>query len=105
MKIKELKEFSRKLNAITENLGELQQTKSVPLGELLTADFFSTNTKFVSLDQLFESGDFRVESTEDLEAVPSEQLGAHIRANSSYADWSSMLGDAGSQWAVKKIGL
>lgn len=93
------------LDKLQRRLKELSDTTSVPLSELLNPSFLRANTQFTSIEQLFESGGFKAESREDLEAIPDEQMDAHIRANSRFPDWKSLLGEAGKQWAAKKLDL
>jgi hypothetical protein len=94
-----------KLDQLQKAARELSNTKSAPLSEVLSPAFLAKNTKFTSLEQLFESGGFKVDSKEDLEAIPDEQMDAHVRANSDFPDWNSLLQAAGKEWAVKKMGL
>lgn len=94
-----------KLDQLQKGLKDLGDTKSVPLGDLISPAFLQAHTQFSSVEQLFESGGFKVESKEDLEAIPDEAMDAHIRAHSKFPDWKTMLQTAGQEWAIKKIGL
>lgn len=105
IKITGLDEFSRKIESMQKKAEALGRTESAPLGELLSPEFLSANTKFASVEQLFESAGFKVETQEDLDAVPQETIDAHVRANSGYDGWSSLLQAGGKAWAIRKLGF
>ena len=41
----------------------------------------------------------------DFAAIPDEDWDAFIRSISSFADWKSMLNEAGKEWAAQKLDL
>lgn len=104
-KIDGLSELQNKLSELANNARELDGQHSVPLPELLTPSFLSKHTRFLSDDDLFEAGGFKVKSTEDFEAIPSDKLDGFIRSESSFESWQAMLEAAGQEWAVKKLCL
>ncbi|MBS79025.1 hypothetical protein [Variovorax sp.] len=99
LKIKGLENLAR----LRRGVEQLESTTSIPFSELLSAEFLAENTRFTSLEQLFASGGFKVETREDLESIPDEQLDAHVRANSSFEDWRSMMSAALARWAKRKL--
>lgn len=105
IKITGLDELQNKLNDLTTKVHELDGKHSVPVSELLTADFLSRHSRFHSADELFEGGGFKVESTDDLEALPEDKLDEYIRSISNFDSWQGMLVKAGEEWAAKQLGL
>jgi hypothetical protein len=105
IKITGLDEFSKKIDSMKKKVEEVGNTKSVPLGELLSPEFLASNTTFTSVKQLFESAGFSVETQEELDAVPQETIDAHVRAHSNYEDWASLLQAGGKAWAIRKMGF
>lgn len=105
LKIEGLDEFEKSLDALAARADELSKTTSVPLAELLTPEFLAANTTVASLEQFFESGGLRVDSSEDLEAVPAAEMDTHVRSVSAFQSWGDMLQAAGNEWAARKLGL
>ena len=100
-----LSDLSKTLSDLAKRAQELHGEHSVPVNELLTPDFVSAHTRFANVEALFAASPFKIETSEDLEAVPDAEMDAYIRSISSFPDWSSMLGAAGELWASKRLGL
>jgi len=75
----------------------------VPFYELLNNSFISRNSSFSSIEELFESSGFRIESQEDFEAIPDNEWNEFINKNTSFHNWKDMLNAAGEEWAKKQI--
>jgi hypothetical protein len=105
MKIEGLDELQKKLDKLAKNAEELDGTHSVSLDEVLTPDFISRHTRFSDASELFEAGGFNAGSQEEFEAIPEDELDAFIQSESSFESWQEMLGAAGQEWAIAKMGL
>jgi hypothetical protein len=105
LKIKGLKEFSKKLDSLAKNAKELDGTHSVPVSELLTSSFISKHTRFSNANEMFEASGFKIESPEDFKAIPDDKWDDFIRSISSFQNWQSMLTEATKAWATKKLGF
>jgi hypothetical protein len=79
--------------------------QEVPLPELLTPSFLASCSRFQSADEMFEASGFEVQSTEDFKAIPDAEWDVFIRDNTSYEDWTAMLGDAVKARVIKQLGL
>lgn len=104
-KIDGLDELQKKLDDLAKNAEALDGEHSVPVSELLTDDFIAKHTSFASTDAMFEASGFKIETQEDFAAIPDDEWDTFIRSVSSFDDWQSMLGAAGQEWAVRKLGL
>ena len=93
------------LDELARNLEGISGTQNVPIEELLTPEFVSSHTKFANIEEMFEASGFKIESQDDFASIPDEDWDKFIRTISAFSDWESMLGEAGSAWAVKKLGL
>lgn len=100
-----LKEFQSKLDSLSRKAKRLDGQHQIPIAELLTNSFVSKHTSFASLDELFEASGFKIESREDIVAIPDGKWDAFICKNSGFADWASMLESASEKWVVKQLGL
>jgi len=62
--------------------------------ELFTSDFMRQYTQYESIDELLSSGGFVVNSEEDYEAIPDEDIDAHVRRTTNFLSWKEMLTEA-----------
>src|SRR5574340_1214906 len=105
LKITGLEELTRKLDDLAESANDLHGTHSVPVGEMLTPDFVHAHTRFANVDEFFDASGFKVDSTEDFEAIPTEELDKFVRSVSSFESWQAMAAEAAKAWAAKKLGF
>ncbi|MBC3877544.1 hypothetical protein H8K38_06980 [Undibacterium sp. FT79W] len=105
LKITGLDELTNQLDRMAKGAEELDGTNSVPMAELLSPEFVSSHTKFANADEMFESSGFKIESQDDFSAIPDAEWDEFIRSISSFSDWQSMLGEAASTWAAKRLGF
>lgn len=105
LKITGLDELTNQLDQMARGVEELEGTHTVLMTELLSPEFVSSHTKFANAEEMFEASGFKIESQNDFAAIPDAEWDAFIRSISSFSDWQSMLGEAGSVWAAKKLGI
>lgn len=104
-KIDGLDELQKQLKKMEKGARELERTKTVPLEQLLTPTFMRKYSPFSSFDELLAAGNFEVNSQEDFEAIPDDVFNRHIATHTNFSTWDDMLGEATSQYALKKMGL
>jgi len=95
-----LKKFQQNL----KDLGD-QGKQGVPLTELMSPAFVASCSKFGSLQELFDSSGFKVESPEDFAAIPDQEWDSYIQANTTYSSWLEMQQAAVGDWTKRKLGL
>lgn len=107
MQLKGFDEFSKKLKRISDNAQRLERSgpQSVPLTEILNPQFVSSHTRFADVDSLFKESGFKIDSQEDLKAIPDDEWDQFIRRETTFASWKEMLSVAGAQWAKKQLGF
>jgi hypothetical protein len=103
LKVTGLEELQRELNDMARRAEDLSGTHSVPISELLTPDFLLQCSRFHSLDEMFEASCFKTESEADFAAIPDAAWDEFIRANTSFANWEAMQGEAASAWAARRL--
>ena len=103
IKVTGLDQFRKQLEDLKNKVQSLSGQQSVPLNELLTADFLATCSTFSSAGEMFERSGFKVESEEDFAAIPDEAWDDFICSNTSYFNWREMLRAAGAAWAKRKL--
>lgn len=105
LKITGLEEFQRELDTMARRAESLSGNHNVPIPELLTPDFLSRCSRFHSAEEMFEASGFKIETAEDFAAIPDAEWDEFIRANTSFASWEAMLGEAGGEWAARRLGF
>lgn len=66
-------DLQRKLEDLKNQAEEAEGTHSVSISELLTPEFLASCSAFSSIEELFEASGFKIESTNDFEAVPDSE--------------------------------
>lgn len=105
LKITGLNELTKKLDDLSEKAETLGGNHSVQISELLTTTFVSKHTHFANADEMFAASGYKLETQEDFAAIPDDKWDEFIRSVSSFSDWQAMLGEAGKEWAARKLGF
>ncbi len=105
LKITGLDEFMNSLEKMQKAAEELETEQSIPFDELFTTSFMEEHTKFKSIYELLESGNFIVNSQEDFEAIPDSELDEHIKVVTDFSTWEEMLASATELCIAKKLGF
>lgn len=105
LKITGLNDFMKKLDDLEKRVQALDGEHHVPVKDLLTPAFVSRHTRFTDIDELFAASGFKVETQEDLAAIPDAEWDEFISSVSSFPDWGAMLGEATKEWAMKRLGI
>ncbi|TGE33466.1 hypothetical protein E4K68_08150 [Desulfosporosinus sp. Sb-LF] len=61
-------------------------------------------TQFESIEELLSSGGFEVNSEEDYEAIPDEDIDIHVAKTTNFSSWKEMLTDAVEAYTIKQSG-
>jgi hypothetical protein len=104
IKIRGIENLRKKLEDLEKranSLGGLQ----ILVSELLSPSFVSKHTRFSSAEELFEAGGFKVETEEDLAAIPDDLWDLYIQSVSEFKNWQAMLDEAIKEWAMKGLGF
>jgi len=95
----------RKLRDLQRNAEHLAGEHSVLLTELFPDEFMLRHTEFPSIGLMFAASGFKVESTEDLVAIPGEAWDRFVREGTRFASWAEMKNAAVQEWAMRRLGL
>jgi len=93
------------LEDMEEKAEDLHGDQEVPISDLFTDDFMETHTSFGSLDEFFEQSPWDVESDEDIEAIPQDEMDDYVAENTDFPHTEGMTSKAGSEWAAKQLGF
>lgn len=105
MSVKGFDDVRKKINNLSKNVAEMEQTKSASLTEILMPEFMAQHTDYATAEEFFEASGFDVSNQKAFESIPEEQLDAFVTSASSFTSWREMLNAAGSLWAQRKLGL
>jgi hypothetical protein len=62
-------------------------------------------TEFVTIEDMFEASEFNLESNEDFDLIPEEQLDKFVSIHSRFSSWREMLDKAGEEYILRKLGF
>ena len=88
---------------LQKNASGLSDTNSIPLGDLMNPSFISSCSQYSNFEELIEASGFKVESKEDLEAIPDQEWEQFIQKNTSYEGWIEMQQDAGIRYLTANL--
>ncbi|MDH0562169.1 hypothetical protein [Acinetobacter courvalinii] len=91
------------LNKLTENVKKLEGQSEISLGTLFNDGFLQSNTNFQNIDELFEKAGFKVETPEDFDAIPQEEIDQFIRENTKYESFSDLQTKAVTEYVRKNL--
>ena len=98
-------DLSNYFSNLEENAKELDGTRSVPLDDLLDSKFLRKHSSFSSFDELLKAGNFKADTQEEFESIPDEEFDKHIASCTDFSFWEEMLEEAGSEYALRQLGL
>lgn len=105
VKITGLDQLQAKLQRMAQAAQAVDGPQEVQLGELFPPEFIRACSRFGSVGEFLTATGFRIQSADDLKAIPDEQWDSFVRANTSYGSWKEMVGAAKANWAKKRLGL
>lgn len=65
----------------------------------------TTYTQFSTIDLFFDASPFTLETQDDLDAIPEDELDVFVSQNTSFNSWQDMLDKAGKEWTIKQLGF
>ena len=103
--MKGLDSFRRRLDDLGRRARNLNGAHEVPLVELFPPEFVRSHSTFDSFENLLEASGFKVESQQDLEAIPDDEWDVFIASHTTFLNWHEMLQAATAQWAKVRLGF
>ncbi|WP_105258114.1 hypothetical protein [Pseudoalteromonas sp. T1lg88] len=91
------------LKKFTENVKQLQGNHLVKFLDVMSPEFISGCSPFKNLDELFAASGFKIESKEDLEAVPSDEWEHFIVTTTTFESWEEMQRQAVAAYVKKQL--
>lgn len=105
LEIKGLSKLEKRLKQLQKDSDGISGDNEIPLKDLFTPTFMTKYTKHSSINSFFEASPFTLESQEDLETIPEDELDSFVSKNTSFKSWQDMLGEAGAEWTSTQLGF
>ena len=103
IKITGLDELKRQLETLKRNAQNL--SGPVAFEDLFPPEFMRRYTDFKTIDEMADASGWKVESTEDFEAIPDAEWDAFVKARTRFEDWEEMQGKAAEEYATRRLGF
>jgi hypothetical protein len=105
MTIAGLNEFTKKLDELAKKAEQLNGTNNVPFSELFNKEFMQLNTKYTSIESMFESSGYNITSKEDFLAIPDAEWDSFVVKSTNFASWVDMQKSATAEYVKKRLGF
>jgi hypothetical protein len=86
-------------------LDQLKNTREVNFDELFNVKFMTKYTEFVTIEDMFDASGLDIQSNDDFDLVPEEQLDKFVRDHTRFSNWREMLDKAGEEYVFRKLGF
>ena len=104
-KISGLDDLQKELKKMEKAAKELDGENQVAFNDLFTRSFMSKYTNFSTFDEFLNAGNFIVNSQEDFEAIPDDDMDCHVQGTTKFSSWEEMLGSATEKYVAKQLGF
>lgn len=98
-------ELINKLEDLKQRAEDIDGDNNIPFEELFNNTFMEKYTDYNTIDDMFENSKFELETKEDFENIPEEELDKFINENTVFENWQDMTGTAAKEWTAKKLGF
>lgn len=104
-KISGLDDLQKQLKKIEKAAKKLDGEHQVAFGDMFTKSFMLKYTEFSTFDEFLVAGNFIVNSPEDFEAIPDDEMDNHVVNTTKFSSWEEMLGSATEEYIANQLGL
>jgi hypothetical protein len=98
-------ELIKELEGLEQRAKDLNGTHELKFEEILTSEFMNKYTDYFSINEMLDASGFKIESNEDFDKIPVDKLDEFIKEHTRFPSWEEMIGTAGEEFVVRKLGL
>ncbi|MCK0923700.1 hypothetical protein BFR80_006340 [Acinetobacter pittii] len=91
------------LKQLTKNVEKLKAKGSASFTEIVNADFISSHTDYSDIFDLFKHAGFEIESVEQIESIPEDDLDKFISENTKFESFVNLQENAASEYMKKQL--
>jgi len=103
--IKGLDGLQRKLDDLANKAAEIDGSHELSLTELFPDYFMLRFTQFSTMEEMFASSGFEINTQQDFENIPEDKWDSFIEAHTQFPSWYEMKQAAANEWIRKKMGF
>ena len=103
IKVNGLDKIIKHFEKLEKRIRKIDDKYVLIVSDLFPPEFVKKNTKFSSMDEMFEKSGFAVNSQKDFEKIPNDVWDKFISDNSKFGSWQDMLNAAGIEWAQRQL--
>lgn len=95
----------RRFKEMARAAEELNGEHQVSLDDLFSEEFMNNNTRYDSLDDFFDAAGFKIESQQDFDDLPEDELDAKVQELTKYQSWDDFKHEAIAHYTFSKLGF
>ena len=96
-------ELIEDLNSAVDKVDELSEIDEIPLEELFTVEFMNAHSDFGNFFEMLSSFGYDINSQEDFDSIPEEELNMKISESTDFESFQDMLDEASSDYIQKHL--
>lgn len=100
-----LDELQDQLEDLQKNAEQLDGENEVPFDELFPEEFMRKYTDAETIEGFFDESSWNIESEEDFEQIPDQELDQYVDDHSRFRTWEQMQGEAATEWMKRQMGF
>lgn len=104
-KITGLDSLQKRLKDMERKARELDGTHEVRFADLFSSEFMRKHTQYETINDFFDATGFKLDSQQDFEDLPEDELDARVRELTDFQSWKDFSGKAAAHYASKQLGL
>lgn len=91
------------LKKLTQNAKELNKKGAASFAEVVTPEFISAHTDFNDIFDLFKQAGFDINTVEEIETIPEDELDPFINEKTKFSDFQDLQKNALAEYMRKQL--
>lgn len=104
-KITGMDALQKRLKDLERRAKESDGEHEVRFDELFSGEFMRKKTKFDSINDFFDATGFKIDTQQDFDDLPEDELDIKVRELTSFQSWKDFSSEAAAHYASKKLGF
>ncbi len=77
----------------------------VAFDDLFPPEFMRRHTSFPTIQAMADASGFKIESQQDIDAVPDADWDAFVRSRTRFQTWQDVQAKAGEEYRVRRLNI
>lgn len=91
------------LKKLTKNVEELKKKGEASFTEIVNPEFISAHTDFSDIFDLFKQAGFDIDTVEEIETIPEDELDSFISEKTKFSDFQDLQKNAVAEYMRKHL--